>query len=106
MKNFRFENIKLDSTRDSGIRFNNAENLVIKNCEVSGTGTHGIVVTGTNCRIENNLVHDIGSNGISITGGDYANLGTSGDIVRNNHIYKAAQIERSYQCGLMIAISL
>lgn len=102
VKNFRFENIKLDSTRSTGMRFDNAQNLLIKNCEVSGTGVHGISVTGTNCRIENNLVHDIGSNGISITGGDYGNIGTSGDVVRNNHIYKAAQIERSYQCGLMI----
>ncbi len=102
VKNIRFENLKLDSTRQTAMRFDNAQNLVVKNCEVSGTGVHGITVTGTNCRIENNLVHDIGSNGISITGGDYANIGSSGDIVRNNHIYKAAQIERSYQCGLMI----
>ena len=44
--------------------------------------------------------------GISISGGDYDNIISSGNVVENNHIFaKAAQIERSYQAVYLSVIA-
>ena len=37
-----------------------------------------------------------------MNGGDYDNIISSENSVTNNHIYKAAQIERSYQAGITL----
>ena len=97
-KNIVFENLVIADGRAGGIRAAGAENLAVKNCEVSGTGTDGIYISGTNNSVKNCYIHDIGSVGISMSGGDYANLISSGNVIENNHIEKAAQLERSY-CG-------
>ncbi|MDD6484945.1 MAG: S-layer homology domain-containing protein [Clostridiales bacterium] len=102
VSNVTFKNIKLDAVRAGGVRVTGAKNFVIENCEVSGAGTNGIYISGTDCIVKNSIVHDIGSTGISINGGDYENIVSSGNVVENNHIYKAAQIERSYQSGITV----
>lgn len=101
-KNIVFENIKIDSGRAGGIRAVGADNVVIKNCEISGIGTDGIYISGTNNTVKNSYIHDIGSIGINMNGGDYNNLISSGNVIENNHIEKAAQLERSYCSGITL----
>lgn len=102
VSNVTFKNLKLDCSRAGTIRINGATNVTVENCEIADTGTNGIYLKGTGCTVKNCLVHDIGSTGISISGGDYENLVLSENVITNNHIYKAAQIERSYQAGILI----
>lgn len=102
VKNVTLKNLKFDSVRAGAVRVAGTDNFVVENCEVSGTGTNGIYLSGTNCTVKNSVVHDIGSTGITVNGGDYENAISSGNVVTNNHIYKAAQIERSYQSGILI----
>ena len=102
VKNVTFKNLQFDTMRAGAIRITNAENVNIENCTIYGTGTHGVYLRGTNCSVKNSLIHDIGANGIQMGGGDYAQEIDSGNEITNNHIYKAAQIERSYQAGILL----
>lgn len=100
--NVTFKNLKFEASRAGAMRISGAKNITVENCEVAGTGTNGIYLNGTGCEVKNCIIHDIGSTGISMNGGDYENIVSSGNAVTNNHIYKAAQIERSYQAGILI----
>lgn len=102
VKNVTFKNIKIGESRAGGIRVTDTDNFNVVNCEIYGTGTNGIYISGTNSSVNGCLIHDIGSTGVSMSGGDYANRVSSGNSITNNHIYKAAQIERSYQAGILL----
>lgn len=102
VKNVTLKNLKIDGSRAGGIRVNGVDRFTIENCEVSGTGTNGIYVRGTNSVVKNSVIHDIGATGISMNGGDYQNAVSGNNVVTNNHIYRAAQIERSYQSGITL----
>lgn len=100
--NITLKNLKLDNSRAGGVRITDAKNISIENCEISDVGTHGVYLSGTGCTVKNSVIHDIGSTGISMNGGDYDNIVSSGNVITNNHIYKAAQLERSYQAGILL----
>ena len=102
VSNVTLKNLKLGNVRAGAVRVTGVKNFNVENCEVSGTGTNGIYINGTNSTVKNSIIHDIGSTGISMNGGDYDNIISSGNSVVNNHIYKAAQIERSYQAGITV----
>lgn len=102
VSNITIKNLKLEASRAGTIRLSGARNIKVENCEISDTGTNGVYLNGTGCEVKNCIVHDIGSTGISISGGDYENIVSSENVVENNHIYKAAQLERSYQSGILI----
>lgn len=101
-KNITLKGLRIDIMRATAIRMNDSENFTIDGCDVGGTGRHGIYIKGTNCAVRNSVIHDIGWTGINMNGGDYNDLIDSGNVIENNHIYKAAQIERSYQSGITL----
>ena len=101
-KNITLKNLKIEGSRAGGIRATDADKFIVENCEISGTGTNGIYIKGTNCTVKNSVIHDIGATGISMNGGDYENAVSAGNVIANNHIYRAAQIERSYQAGITL----
>lgn len=102
VKNVAFRNLKFGGSRAGAIRVTGVDNFKVENCEIYGTGTNGVYISGTNSSVSGCLIHDIGSTGISMSGGDYANIVSNGNTIKNNHIYKAAQIERSYQAGILL----
>lgn len=102
VKNVTLKNLKIDGTRTGAVRVTDVDRFTIENCEVSGTGTNGIYIRGTNNTVKNSVIHDIGATGISMNGGDYANAVSAENVITNNHIYRAAQIERSYQSGITL----
>lgn len=102
VKNITFENLKLNDTRSSAIRATGIDRITVKNCEISGTGADGVYMTGTNNTVKNCYIHDIGTHGVNMNGGDYNNLVSGGNVIENNHIEQAAQIERSYNAGILL----
>ncbi len=102
VKNVTLKNLKIDSSRAGAVRVTDVDRFTVENCEVSGTGTNGIYIRGTNSAVKNSVIHDIGATGISMNGGDYQNAVSGGNVITNNHIYRAAQIERSYQSGITL----
>ncbi|MDY3928726.1 MAG: S-layer homology domain-containing protein [Clostridia bacterium] len=101
--NIEFSNILIDSTRGTAISASGVENVAIRNCEIADVGGFAVNLKGTNCKISSNYIHDTGSTAVSVGGGDYDKLISSGNIVENNHIRKPAQLERSYNAGITLA---
>lgn len=100
VKNIRFEGLSFQVTgyrlplagdqpsqaaasTDAVIVANYAENIVVKNCEVSHTGTNAVWFRKAckNCRIEQCYLHDLGAGGIKI--GDYRQSENMEDLTRN-----------------------
>ncbi len=100
--NVEFSNLLIDSTRGTAISASNVNNIVIKNCEIADVGGSAVNLSGTNCLISSNYIHDTGSTAVSVSGGDYANLISSGNVIENNHIRKPAQLERSYNTAITL----
>ncbi len=101
-RNITLKNLKITGSRAGGIRVSGVDGFNVENCEIADMGVNGVYINGTNSAVKNCLIHDIGSTGISMNGGDYDGRVSSGNSVVNNHIYKAAQIERSYQSGITL----
>lgn len=98
-----FENITFDGGRASAIVGKNTDHITIKNCDIYGFGANGIRLDNTtNARIDGNRIHDVGRNGVMLTGGDYQNLVSGGNVVFNNDIYNFARLERCYYSGVYI----
>lgn len=97
-----FENIRFDTMRADGIRAAGVKNFEIINCDLFGTGGNGINVSGTDSIVANCHVYDIGASGISVSGGDYSNIVKNGNTIKNNHVHKVSQIERSYTSGIYL----
>lgn len=98
-----FENLTFDSGRASAITGTGTNNITVKNCEIYGFGENGIKLDNTtNARIDGNRIHDVGENGVMLTGGDYKNIISSGNVIYNNDIYNFARLERCYYSGVYI----
>ena len=98
-----FENITFDSGRASAITGTGTDQITIQNCDIYGFGENGIRLDNTtNARIDGNRIHDVGKNGVMLTGGDYTNLVSGGNVVYNNDIYNFARLERCYYAGVYI----
>lgn len=91
------------------MRFTNATNCSIYNCDFYALGLHAIELTSGchNVRIENCNIHDIGGGGIKVCGAKYGEpkeSECSHNVFRNNHIYNCGQ--RYYaSCGILICHS-
>lgn len=100
VKNIQFEGLSFQATgyrlpiggdqpsqaaasTDAVIVVNYAENIVVKNCEVSHTGTNAVWFRKAckNCRIEHCYLHDLGAGGIKI--GDYRQPENMKNLTRN-----------------------
>lgn len=101
-ENIEISNILIEATRRTAVTANGVKNLTIKNCEIADVGGKGISIKGTDCIVSSSYIHDTGSTALEISGGDYANLISSGNLVENNHIRKPAQLERSYNAGITL----
>ncbi len=83
---------------------NGASHCVIEDCEVAHVGTYGIWLQGgcKDCRIQRNLLHDLGAGGIRVGEANMARSDaaeTSRTIVDNNHIYDGGHV---YAAGIGI----
>lgn len=101
--NITFENLTFDSGRKAAITGRGTNGITIKNCDIYGFGGNGIRLDDTvKARIDGCRIHDIGQNGIMVTGGDYVSIGSSENVIYNNDIYRFARLERCYYTGVFI----
>lgn len=91
------------------MRFENAVNCSIYNCDFYALGLHAIELTFgcKNIRIEECNIHDIGGGGIKVFGAQYGEpeeKECSHNVFRNNHIYRCGK--RYYAaCGILLCHS-
>lgn len=81
----------LEACTGEAVRLNEAEYCMVAGCTIRGVGDyhHGAVSVnkGRNNRIVGNDISDVGSHGISLSGGDRVSLTPAENVADNNYIH-------------------
>jgi hypothetical protein len=89
--------LTIECGRADGVRIEDGTNNRIEECVVRNLGNYGVVVNGgTNHGVANCLIYGTGDGGISLSGGNRKKLAPSGHYARNNHIHHIARWSRCY----------
>jgi len=100
-----FQGFTLMCCANSAVVMKDAENCVVAGCTVRDTsGYHGaaIAVTGgRRNRVVGCDIHDVGSHGIQLGGGDQKTLTPAGNVAENNHI---TRVGIDYRQGAGISV--
>lgn len=104
-KNIRIEGIEINSGRAGGITVSGASSqIVIDGCKIHSFGANGVTLgKSTFSTVKNCEIYDIGKNAVSVSGGNYSKLISSGNRIVNNDIYRFSQLEKSYTSGVYVA---
>jgi len=104
-----FDGIKFTSTKGNGLVLK-GDHITVENCEISNIGSTAITAEGSDITIQNNEIYQVGANAISVRGGVVETLTPANILIYNNHIYKWAQVQRTYQlaayirgCGITVS---
>lgn len=97
-------NLTLHSGRRTAVTtVGGGESITVEGCKIHGFGKDGIsLANNKNSTVKDCEIFDIGENAVSIRGGDYQNIISSGNVVEENNIYRFAQLERSYKTGILV----
>ncbi len=97
------ESIAFEKTIGPAIIMENARNVVLKDCFVGHTGSHGVVITGGKSnRVENCVLDDLGLSGIVIDGGDRKTLALGDHIVQSTRISGFGREVPAYRPGIRL----
>ncbi len=103
VKYITFKNITFEGTRNNAITTLRESSFnTFENCEIRSCGLDGISLNGYSNRVKNCLIHNIGSNGVVMRGGNTETMTPAGNIVENTKIHNFSQERRVYNPGLNI----
>ncbi|MFM0026982.1 right-handed parallel beta-helix repeat-containing protein [Paraburkholderia madseniana] len=89
--------VNFELSRGTAIDIRDADHVKLENCEIRNIGLLAVKFTGKNGGVYNCSIHDAGSGGVDIEGGDRATL-TSGNLgVFNSKIYRYSQFDWTYR---------
>ena len=104
-----FSGIYFTATRVNGITIS-GDHITIDNCKINGIRRNGIVINGSDIAVKNSEIFCIGDSAIVVSGGNLDTLTPSDNLVYNNHIYRWAQLGRTYEeavsilgCGVTVS---
>ncbi|MBD9358406.1 right-handed parallel beta-helix repeat-containing protein [Methylomonas albis] len=96
-----FKNLTFRHSTGAAIRTQRSESVLFDNLEINNiAGTAIYAPENTNITISNNHIHDVGTGGILISGGDRPTLTASGNLIDNNHIDNYDAILFTYSPGV------
>ena len=100
-----FHGFTLECCANSAVVLENAEHCVVGGCTVRNTtGYHGAAVAvngGRNNQVVGCDIHDVGSSGIQLGGGNQKTLTPAGNVAENNHI---TQVGLDYKQGSGVVV--
>lgn len=104
------KNLDFGVSRNTAVYANNVNHFIIDGCTFSKLSANAVYLYGTNSKIQNSYIYDIGAGGITIGGGNRNTLTASNNEIYNNRIHSVNRIYRSYKpaiqvnnaCGLKI----
>ncbi len=97
-----FDGITFENARTAVISGNNAENsyVNVENCVFRCIGVNALHFTCTKAFISSNEFYQLGSGGVSLSGGNLTTLECSDSVITNNKIYDYGQTYMVYQAGI------
>ena len=97
-----FANLTIAYSRDNLVEINDSSNIVFENMVLNASGKSAIVAEGQRLRFRNLKISDVGESGISMTGGNRANLTSAQTVLSHSAITRFSQKVRTYQPGVLI----
>ena len=91
-----FRNLLLDSGRSSGIVVKGGRNVLVEHCEIARLSGHAVSLSGQDHGVRACLIHDVGSGGVSLNGGNPTTLEPSGCFVEDSVIDDFAWYSKVY----------
>lgn len=97
VENIIMKNLTFEGTRGSAISAAGCKNMVFDSLVIKNIGVNGIGISGENNRIINSHIFNIGSNAVSLSGGDAKSLKPVYNVAENNFIHDVAQVLKVYK---------
>lgn len=101
--NIKINGLKIQDCGGNGVEITNSNNIEVSDCEFTNTLSGAISVSGENCIVKNNYIHNVSMNGISVSGGDAEYLVKGGNIVENNLVTDYAEDRKCYYSGIGVS---
>jgi hypothetical protein len=91
------QGLVIEASTQQAVVVKGSTGVVVQQCEVRNSGTHGIVVTdGKNCVIDGNDIHHVGGRGVDIEAGDSDSLTAANHCAKNNLIHHFERVCFTY----------
>ncbi|MCL1919663.1 MAG: right-handed parallel beta-helix repeat-containing protein [Kiritimatiellaeota bacterium] len=92
-----FRGLQFAYTHGAAITGRKVERITVEGCALHNTGQDAIGLSeAANCKVLSCDIHNIGTTGIFISGGDRKKLVKAGNLLENNHVWKFGQFSRTY----------
>jgi hypothetical protein len=101
--NIDIDGVNFELSRGTAIDIRNADNVKLENCEIRNIGLLAVKLTGKNGGVYNCSIHDAGSGGVDIEGGDRATLSPGNLGVFNSNIYRYSQFDWTYRPAISMS---
>lgn len=96
-ENIKIKDIEVTGTRNCGINISKSKNINLSYLSVNKISGEGIIMSGENLTVEGCHIYTIGKKGIDSFGGDFDTLKPSGNKMINNHIHDFGRIITTYE---------
>lgn len=99
-----FKNIGFQYSANTAIAFNNVNNILLDQLQVSNVGGKGVEIKNSqNIHLTNSKIHHTGAQGVIVSGGDRSHLQSSGHVIYNNHIHHMGTTLLTYSPGIDVS---
>jgi len=102
--NLTSDRVILQARGDAGIIVNGGNHVRIEDCEIRNMRQLGIRITGSsNCAVISCNIHDTGTGGLVLDGGDRKTLSPGGNEAVDNRLWKCSENQLTYGSNLTLA---
>ena len=99
--NIKIEGFVIKNCNGTGIKIEDAKNVVIAKCKIFNAGKHGIEIKGGYAnKVIGNDIFEVGGAGLTVSGGDRRKLIPGKHLVDNNYIHDVGKFYKNYS-GIM-----
>ncbi|WP_168567202.1 right-handed parallel beta-helix repeat-containing protein [Crateriforma spongiae] len=99
-KHLRFEGFTIECGHGDAIDVRDGHNVQIAGCTIRNMGAGGVRVTGSENQVRSCDLYQLGTFGISLSGGDRKQLTMAGNVADNNHVHHYGLFQRTYAAGI------
>lgn len=97
-----FKGLTIDAGRKNGFRIMQSQDITIDSCVVRNVSMGGVFINGLNNRVTNCHIHDVGSYGIQLEGGNKKTLSPGNNVAEYNKIHNVAWDQKSQMAGVFL----
>jgi hypothetical protein len=89
--NIGFSGLVLEMSRAACVRVTRGNNIVFSNCIIRNSGSVGVVLNGSGCKVMDSEICNTGRTGVQTSGGVRSSLTPGANVISNNRIHDVAQ---------------